>query len=292
MEKSSFFNSVSHDRTYKAEDWAEYFASFIGNGVFPVPSSGLQVVADEGMNVTVKTGKAWINGYFYYNTSDLTVTLNTTDGVLNRIDRVVLRWDLTKRNIAITVKSATPSTNPTAPTLQRDADAYEIALADVSLKAGATAIQQSNITDQRFNSALCGIVTGAVEQIDASALTAQFNNFFQLYRNLISDEYSAYVSRITGYENNALSDYEAFVVEMEDYQTSAQADFETWLDGIKGQLSGQIAGQMAAAIQSLKTRVSKLEAAVAKIDVYTSAAWLGNSYLGCAYLSTDDIDTE
>lgn len=35
MEKSSFFNSVSHDRTYKAEDWAEYFASFIGNGVFP-----------------------------------------------------------------------------------------------------------------------------------------------------------------------------------------------------------------------------------------------------------------
>lgn len=30
MEKSSFFNSVSHDRTYKAEDWAEYFASFIG----------------------------------------------------------------------------------------------------------------------------------------------------------------------------------------------------------------------------------------------------------------------
>lgn len=26
MEKSSFFNSVSHDRTYKAEDWAEYFS--------------------------------------------------------------------------------------------------------------------------------------------------------------------------------------------------------------------------------------------------------------------------
>ena len=49
MEKSSFFNSVSHDRTYKAEDWAEYFASFIGNGVFPVPSTGLQVVANDGM---------------------------------------------------------------------------------------------------------------------------------------------------------------------------------------------------------------------------------------------------
>ena len=62
MEKSSFFNSVSHDRTYKAEDWAEYFASFIGNGVFPVPSTGLQVVANDGMKLNVKTGKAWING--------------------------------------------------------------------------------------------------------------------------------------------------------------------------------------------------------------------------------------
>lgn len=64
MEKSSFFNSVSGDRVYRAEEWAEYFASFIGNGVFPVPSTSLQVVAGSGMAVAVKTGKAWINGYF------------------------------------------------------------------------------------------------------------------------------------------------------------------------------------------------------------------------------------
>lgn len=49
MEKSSFFNSVSGDRVYRAEEWAEYFASFIGNGVFPVPSTSLQVVAGPGM---------------------------------------------------------------------------------------------------------------------------------------------------------------------------------------------------------------------------------------------------
>ena len=58
MEKSSFFNSVSGDRVYCAEEWAEYFASFIGNGVFPVPSTSLQVVAGSGMAVAVKTGKA------------------------------------------------------------------------------------------------------------------------------------------------------------------------------------------------------------------------------------------
>ena len=106
MEKSSFFNSVSGDRKYKAEDWASYFGSFIGNGVFPVPSTGLQVVAGSGMQVTVKAGKAWINGYFYNNTSDLSLTLATADGVLNRIDRIVVRWDLTNRVISVKAKSS------------------------------------------------------------------------------------------------------------------------------------------------------------------------------------------
>ena len=140
MEKSSFFNSVSHDRTYKAEDWAEYFASFIGNGVFPVPSMGLQVVANDGMKLNVKTGKAWINGYFYFNTGDLAVELDTADGQLNRIDRVVVRWDLTNRVMSVKVKSSSFSASPTAPALQRDADVYELALADIYVGAGVTAI--------------------------------------------------------------------------------------------------------------------------------------------------------
>lgn len=147
MEKSSFFNSVSHDRTYKAEDWAEYFASFIGNGVFPVPSTGLQVVANDGMKLNVKTGKAWINGYFYFNTGDLAVELDTADGQLNRIDRVVVRWDLTNRVMSVKVKSSSFSASPTAPALQRDADVYELALADIYVGAGVTAITQSKITD-------------------------------------------------------------------------------------------------------------------------------------------------
>lgn len=112
MEKSSFFNSVSGDRKYKAEDWASYFGSFIGNGVFPVPSTGLQVVAGSGMQVTVKAGKAWINGYFYNNTSDLSLTLATADGVLNRIDRIVVRWDLTNRVISVKAKSSSYSASP------------------------------------------------------------------------------------------------------------------------------------------------------------------------------------
>ena len=286
MEKSSFFNSVSGDRKYKAEDWASYFGSFIGNGVFPVPSTGLQVVVGSGMQVTVKAGKAWINGYFYNNTSDLSLTLATADGVLNRIDRIVVQWDLTNRIISVKAKSSSYSASPTAPAVERDADIYELAIADVYVSAGATTITQSNITDRRYNTELCGIVVGVVEQIDPSAITAQFDNFFELYRALITDEYNAYVARVSGYENDAAADYETFLQSLEDYEASARAEFEAWFEGIKNTLSGDIAGQLTLEVEDLQARVAALEAAIENADDFTSAAWLANSYLGCAYLST------
>jgi len=285
MEKSSFFNSISHDRTYKAEDWAEYFASFIGNGVFPVPSTGLQVLVNEGMTVTVKAGKAWINGYFYYNTSDLAITLATADGVLNRIDRVVVRWDLTERAIYTVVKSSAYSSAPVAPALQRDADIYEISIADIFVTSGTTAIIQANITDNRFNTELCGIVTGVVEQIDVSVITAQFDNYFEMYRTIVADEYSAYVSKISGLESDAEADYNAFVQSLESDKAVMEEEFNTWFESIKGSLDPDPATALAAEVVALQDRVTALEEALANVDVFTAAAWLGNSYLGCAYLS-------
>ena len=56
------FNSIDHDRVYKAEDWAWYFSTFIGNGVFPKPTNGLMVMANGAMDVAVKAGFGFING--------------------------------------------------------------------------------------------------------------------------------------------------------------------------------------------------------------------------------------
>jgi len=179
MERSSFFNSIGGDRRYRAEDWTSYFGSFIGNGVFPDPTDTLQVVAGDGMNVIVRPGKAWINGYFYANDSDLVLRLPNADGVLGHVHRVVLRWDLTERTITGQFKSAIPDLAPAPPSLQRDADIYELGLADVMVGAGVVGITQANITDHRLNAELCGIVSGVVDQIDASSFTAQFTAQFE-----------------------------------------------------------------------------------------------------------------
>ena len=209
MEQSSFFNSVSGDRKYKAEDWASYFGSFIGNGVFPVPSTGLQVVAGSGMQVTVKAGKAWINGYFYNNTSDLSLTLATADGVLNRIDRIVVRWDLTNRVMSVKAKSSSYSASPTAPAVERDADIYELAIADVYVGAGVTAITGSSITDKRLDSTVCGVVAGLVDTIDTTAFNAQLEAWFAEYQSESAAEYNSLVSYMNSLKLQGNTQYEA-----------------------------------------------------------------------------------
>ena len=262
MEKSSFFNSVSHDRTYRAEDWAEYFASFIGNGVFPVPSTGLQVVIDNGMNLLLKAGKAWINGYFYNNTSDLTITIGTADGQLNRIDRIVVRWDLTNRIISAEVKSSAYSASPTAPALQRDADIYELALADVYVGAGVTAITQSNITDQRLNTSLCGIVAAVVNQIDTEAFNAQLQAWFAEYQSLSAAEYNTLVSYMNSLKLQGNTQYDAFEQHMADFEAQAAAEFNSWFNGLQDGLDENAAANLMNITNALDARVDLIEAVI------------------------------
>ena len=176
-EKSSFFASLNGDRRYKASDFAEYFSTFISNGVFPNPSSNLQVVGNGDMTLTIYPGFAWINGYMYNNTDNLILTVDHSDSALKRIDRVVIKCDFVNREIKTYIKKGTFSQSPTAPNLERSVDAYELAIADILIDNGVVSIQQSSITDTRLNNEVCGIVTQTVETIDTTTLFNQIEAY-------------------------------------------------------------------------------------------------------------------
>lgn len=160
-EISRFFNSIDHDRQYSAADWAAFFASFIGNGVMPQPSSQLMVSVDdgEGLAVSIAPGFAFINGYNYQLTAALTKTLATASGTNPRIDRVVVRFSRSLREIFIDVLTGTAAATPTAPSLTRTSDVYELCLADIAVARGATELTQANITDTRGDEDVCGFCT-------------------------------------------------------------------------------------------------------------------------------------
>lgn len=240
-QNSSFFNSVDGDRKYKAEDWAAYFATFISNGIFPQPSVGLAVSADgSGMTLKIAKGSAFVNGYRYANTdSTLTVTVSTAPSALKRIDRVVVRWDRSTRSMYAAVVKGAEASNPVAPALQRDNDKWELGLATVYVAAGVTKITQSNITDTRMDSAVCGLVVGLVNQIDFSSVFAQYNAQFE----------EAISSRTGEFDTWSTAQESSFAA----WQTERETAFETWFDGIQTNLSDDVAGNLQAQIDNRVT---------------------------------------
>lgn len=161
--------------------------------------------------------------YAFRNPATLSVTLDTAEGALNRVDRVVVRWDLPQRDMYIAVLKGTPSAKPTATAVTRTTEIWELALADIYVGKGVTRIQTQNITDQRFNSAVCGIVTGTVEEIDASVLTKQFTDFFNTYSTAVLDEFSAYKQSMEKYLTEIAGVYDSYVSKTEAYLRSMRA---------------------------------------------------------------------
>lgn len=184
---SAFFDAKlvggEYDRVYSAEKFAEYFASFIANGVFPDPSTNLQVVANtvNDMNVLVSPGMGWINGYYCKNDDSYPLAVQTASGTLNRIDAVVIGWSRINREIITYIKTGTAASLPTAPSLTRNSDLYELMLATITVNAGVTKVTQSMITDKRADTSVCGWVAGVVQQIDTTNLFAQYDDAFKAW---------------------------------------------------------------------------------------------------------------
>lgn len=184
MERYSFFDAVlnpdgTYDRVYDSADVASYFASFIGNGVYPAPANSLMVSAGAGMNVSVAVGKAWINGYFYELADEpKTLSLALGNGTNPRIDLVVLSLNMSKRLIELKVIKGASAINPQEPKISRTKDIYDLVLAKVNVPAGTTVLHQNMIADTRFDKDKCGIVSGVVNQIDTTGLFTQYNDAF------------------------------------------------------------------------------------------------------------------
>jgi hypothetical protein len=78
--------------------------------------------------------------------------------------------------------TGTFSSSPIAPQITRSAEQYDLKIAEISIPAGTTAITQSLITDTRLDNAVCGIVTGVVQQVDTTTLYQQIQDDLTRFR--------------------------------------------------------------------------------------------------------------
>lgn len=241
-EQSGFFDAHlvdgEYDRVYLAEHFAKYFASFIGNGIFGGKSNELLVREKEtpSMGVRVLSGQAWIDGYWYENDDEHPLTIDIADGVLHRIDSIVVRWNHSERIIRLAVKKGVAATNPVAPIVQRDDDYYELKLADIYIKAGTTKITQSSITDKRLNTSECGLVIGVVQQLDADEFGIQLETYI-----------SEFIAEHDAWKNATQSD-------IEQWANDLKQSWGTWFSEIKTSYEAMVN----ALLQENQVKINKL----------------------------------
>ena len=270
-ENYSFFNSKDHDRVYNARHWADYFFPLFKSGVF---NGDLQVVANGGMTVKIKSGYAWIDGYGYHLTDGLVVDLETASGNMNRADSIVIRLDLTNRWIKAFCRTGSYYAGagiPPAPEIT--ATIHEIVIAHISIAAGVTEITQDMITDTRMDGDICGWVCGAVDQIDFSQIKTQFDTFFANYEEEIRTQYGLYMQDIerletqgqdrydnmdrefTKYENQQKENIEKWQQDEREYLdawiNAVQTEYFAWLDRIKDILDENAAGHLQNEVDNL-----------------------------------------
>lgn len=253
MEKSSFFDAEligvdEYDRTYLSDDFAEYFSAFLSNGVFPNPSTGLQVTASStpDMTVTLQPGFAFINGRKYENTAPLEFTINVADGVLNRKTAIMIRFEKLARQIKAYKIEGTPGSSAVAPAPIRTEDYWDLCVAIVNVNKGISAISQSLITDTRLNGDLCGIVTNLVTTVDATTL------------------------------------YDQIQADLAEFKSVNQAGFEAWFADINAKLGTEPATALQQQVDVLKTgKMDKAtydaddDGVVDKAKVADAAPWTG-----------------
>lgn len=189
MEKCGFFDATEtngvYDNVYFETDFAKYFSSFIKSGVHIDPANQLQVSAKTGLIVTVKPGRAFIDGYWYEldNNKDFTFPLNETANT--KLYYIVCKLDRTAGNVTTTYREIGEDVGPI-----NNGNIHELILASVSLGVGVSVITNSIITDTRPDNSYCGYVRGIGDDIDTTGIFQQFQSAFNLWFQNVKDTLS------------------------------------------------------------------------------------------------------
>lgn len=207
-----------YDRAVSSQPLRELINDLFTTGIMPNPSTCFQVSAgEEGMTVRVAAGYAVINGGLVKESQTRILQITAADTTNDRIDTVVLRWNenVDVRTADLYIVAGTPAEEPTRPELTRSGSIYEIGLADIFIPANSTTIDDERITDTRYETERCGVVS-SVSEWDTTTI------------------------------------YQQVQADLANFQSEEQAEFIAWFNEMKDQLSEDAAGHLQLEIDELK----------------------------------------
>lgn len=258
-----FYNSKNHDRRYNALQMGKIFDGLILDGVFATIGNAMVVRVAEGLqnSVIVGSGKAWFNHTWNENDSDMILTGEQGELILDRIDAVVLDINGNKayRENSIKFVKGTPSSQPQKPTLIKSADHNQYPLAYITRPANSEAITAEQIENAVGTSA-CPFVTGILETIDIDLLLQQWGAQWNAYYNKYTSEMDATKEKWDSSWSEWFTDYTtASEGEYTQWLTEQQTIFMNWFNGLQDILDEDTAANLAQMVLDLKKRTESLE---------------------------------
>lgn len=195
-----FYNSKGGDRKYNADQMGNLFDGILNDGVFDNVGNIFATVPGEGLQVLVKSGRAWFNKTWSYNDAAYPIYLERPDVAVPRIDAIVLEVDRreTHRRNRIGYIVGIPDSTPKKPTLTNSDLIHQHPLAYVTVRAGTESILHSDI-EIRVGQSDCPFVTGILQTANIDDLFAawneQFTTWFEGVRSQLEGDVAANLLR-------------------------------------------------------------------------------------------------
>lgn len=190
MTRTSFPFEQGAGRQVTKDQWEQMMSAIMLSGVIKGFMSELAPFGDSsGRFVKVSSGQAWLQGTVFRSDAVEALAIAANGSGQARIDRLVVRLNRTSYIADFTILQGTPAASPAVPAISRDAQYYDLALAQVAVANGASTITAGNVTDERGNTAVCGF-TGALsgskqwiqaaERVSSNVQTSSDTNFTTL----------------------------------------------------------------------------------------------------------------
>lgn len=142
-----FYGLFDYDATggetyeYTSEEFSSLIEGITGNGISANYLNEFEPTVN-GLDITIKSGAAFLNGRWGYNSAAKTISLSPTTSTTKRIDRIVIELDVASRAIGLNTLVGTATTGtPTAPALNDN----QIAVCSVLVANGS----KTTLTDER-----------------------------------------------------------------------------------------------------------------------------------------------
>lgn len=204
------------DRAITSAPFRKLIRQLVREGIDPTVSTSLQVYATGEMTVTVNPGFGVVDGLLALEEELRTLVVTASDGTYDRIDTVVLRLNDNDnvRLCDLYIVQGVPSSSPVHPDLTREGSIYELGLADIFVGAHATRITTDKITDTRYDTERCGVIS-PIAEFDTETLNQQMTAWAQAQQE-----------------------------EFGEWEVAQKASFEAWVQTIQNILDESAAGHL------------------------------------------------